>query len=200
MIWILLLFTYVAQGQSTYTPEKASSTTEYNAEVVSTNFTIPLLRVNWVDKNSSGAPTDRKANVSLFNSVGAGIGYYWGRLKTTTDSGGQIINSEMDNKIGFQTGFLFAANGNASTNTNIFAWTLGVSFLNFNVGYGYEFGSIGANEKRGFLTVAYGIPISKLIQGGFYVTKKTDLDARKNNTRGARAPSLHPRGTGFYQN
>lgn len=200
MIFIPLVCPCLAQRQSTYTPEKPSTTTEYNAEVVSTNFTIPLLRVNWVDKNSSGAPADRKANVSLFNSVGAGIGYYWGRLKTTTDGAGQIINTEMDNKIGIQTGFLFAANGNASTNTNIFAWTLGVSFLNFNVGYGYEFGSIGANEKRGFLTVAYGIPISKLIRGGFYVTKKTDLNARPPAAHGMRAPSLNSRGTGFYQN
>lgn len=151
---------------------RANAITEYKAQVISTNFTIPIIRFNPIDKNSSGAPTDKKGNVSFFNSIGAGIGYYWGRLTEVTDGSGKVINTEMNNTFGFQTGFLFAANASASNNTNIFAWTFGISLLNFQLGYGYEFGTVGSNEKRGFLTLAYGIPVSKLVNGGFYVRRK----------------------------
>ena len=148
---------------------------EYKAQVISTNFTVPIIRFNPIDKNSQGAPTDKKGNVAFFNSIGAGIGYYWGRLTEITDVNGKVINTEMDNTFGFQTGFLFASNSSGTNNTNIFAWTFGISLLNFQLGYGYEFGTINANEKRGFLTLAYGIPVSKLVRGGFFKVKRSTL-------------------------
>ncbi|MDR6563558.1 MULTISPECIES: hypothetical protein [unclassified Arcicella] len=155
---------------------------EYNAQVISTNFTIPIIRFNPIDEASTGAPTDRKGNVSFFNSIGAGVGYYWGRLTEVTDANAKVISTEMDNTFGIQTGFLFAANSSNGNNANIFAWTIGISLLNFQIGYGYEFGTVGTNEKRGFVTLAYGIPVSKLIRGGFFKVKKTILtdDQLKN--------------------
>jgi hypothetical protein len=88
----------------------------------------------------------------------------------------------MDNVFGVQTGFLFAANASDANNSNIFAWTLGFSLLNFQVGYGYELGTVNANDKRGFLTVAYGIPVSKLIKGGAFVLRKNEI-VKKDKTR-----------------
>lgn len=158
---------------------KANEVTEYKAQVISTNFTIPIIRFNVIDKNSNAAPTDRKGNVSFFNSIGAGVGYYWGRITEVTDKDGKVINSEMDNTFGIQAGFLFAANSSGSNNTNIFALTAGISILNFQLGYGYEFGTIGANDKRGFMTLAYGIPVSKLIRGGFYKVKSSELTVKQ---------------------
>jgi len=146
---------------------------EYKAQVISTNFTIPIIRFNFLAKDPINTE-NKKGNVSFFNSVGAGIGYYWGRLTEVTDNSGKVISTEMNNTFGFQAGFLFASNSSSSNNTNIFALTLAMSLLNFQIGYGYELGTLGTSEKRGFLTLAYGIPISKLIKGGFYVRKKSD--------------------------
>lgn len=154
---------------------------EYKAQVISTNFTIPIIRFNVIDKKSNAAPTDRKGNVSFFNSIGAGVGYYWGRITEVTDKDSKVISSEMDNTFGIQAGFLFAANSSGTNNTNIFALTAGISVLNFQLGYGYEFGTIGANDKRGFMTLAYGIPISKLIRGGFYKVKSSELTSAQKN-------------------
>jgi hypothetical protein len=146
----------------------ANQINEYKAQVISSNFTVPIIRFNPIDKKSQGAPTDRKGNVAFFNSIGAGFGYYWGRLTEVTDGNGKVINTEMDNTFGLQTGFLFASNSSGGSNSNIFALTFGISILNFQLGYGYEFGTLNANEKRGFITLAYGIPVSKLIKGGFF--------------------------------
>ncbi len=86
---------------------KANAMTEYKAQVISTNFTIPIIRFNPIDKETSGAPTDKKGNVSFFNSIGAGIGYYWGRLSEVTDGTGKVINTEMNNTFGFSGGISF---------------------------------------------------------------------------------------------
>lgn len=50
-----------------------STTTELMCQVINTNFTIPLIRFNTTTKD--GADNNQKGNVSLFNSVGAGISY-----------------------------------------------------------------------------------------------------------------------------
>lgn len=148
-----------------------SGTTEVRCQVINTNFTIPLIRFNTVNKD--GADNNQKGNVSLFNSIGAGISYNWGRMTITTDENGKTINTEMDNTVGLQLGLLFAANSSSGNNANVFAPTFSFTALNFQIGCGYELGTVSAKENRFFYTVAYGIPISKLIKGGFYVVKKS---------------------------
>ncbi len=152
-----------------------STTTEYKAKVVSTNFTIPIIRFNVIDP-AKVRTSDKLGNVSFFNSIGAGIGYYFGRLTETTDDKGEVINTELNNTFGIQTGFLFAANSNSSSQNNIFAFNISMSLLNFQVGYGYELGTVGTNEKRGFMTLAYGIPLYKLAKGGFYTVAKSSVE------------------------
>lgn len=158
---------------------QASSTSTYAATVLNTNFIIPIIRFNTVTKE--GADNNQKGNISFFNSIGAGVSINWGRMELTTDKDKKIINREMYNTFGLQLGLLFAANSSNGNNTNIFAPTFSVSLLNFQIGCGYELGTISSKENRLFYTVAYGIPISKLIKGGFYVLKKTPLPLNPNN-------------------
>lgn len=76
-----------------------STTTELKCQVINTNFTIPLIRFNTTTKD--GADNNQKGNVALFNSVGAGISYNWGRMTVTTDAAGKVINTEFQNTFGF---------------------------------------------------------------------------------------------------
>lgn len=148
-----------------------SKTTEVKCQIINTNFTIPLVRFNTVTKG--GSDNNQKGNVSLFNSVGAGISYNWGRMTITTDANGKVINTEMQNTFGIQLGVLFAANSSTGNNANVFAPTLSLTTLNFQIGCGYELGTISPKENRFFYTLAYGIPLSKIIKGGFFIVKRS---------------------------
>lgn len=147
-------------------------TTEYSAQVISSNFTIPVIRFDLAQ-----AASDRKGSVSFFNNVGAGVGYYWGRITDIKDGEGKVISSEMDNTLGVQLGVLFSK----GDSINVFALTTGISVLNFQLGVGYELGTVGIGNKRTFFTLNYGIPIARLIKGGFYKisTKPLSPEAAK---------------------
>ncbi|MBB5394678.1 hypothetical protein [Mucilaginibacter sp. AK015] len=175
----------------------AGNRVNYSAHVLSTNFIIPMVRVNFL-VNDPAAIENKKASVSLFNSVGAGVGYSWGKLERITSADGTVISQELTNRLGFQVGVLFAAGGGGSgTNTqtttetdpstsatstttvtnnqgatNIFALTATFSVLNFQFGGGYELGTLTPGHRRGFVTIAYSIPLSTLIKGGFWILKK----------------------------
>ena len=159
-----------------------SSTLEFNATAITTNFTIPLLRFNRLNA-ATRALEDRIGNVSFFNSVGAGVCLSIGTLKVVTDAESRIIDREMINTIGLQLGFLFSSNTSQGTSQNVFAPTLSLSLLNLQLGVGYELGKRGLNEEKAFLTVAYGIPIAKLIRGGFFVFQRSPSPI-KNNASG----------------
>lgn len=94
-------------------------------------------------------------------------------MSITTDATGKVINTEFQNTFGIQLGVLFAANSSSGNNANVFAPNLSLTVLNFQVGCGYELGTISSNEKRFFYTLAYGIPLAKLFRGGFYVVKRS---------------------------
>jgi len=163
-------------------------TSKYNATVINTNFTLPLLRVNFlVNKpvNSSNSLT----STSFFNSAGAGINISTGDLDVTKDSGGNTVSVDYHNHFGFQAGFLFASSSATGTTTDqsgksttqsgtIFALVAGISILNFQVGGGYELGSLAPGQRRGFLTIAYAIPMSVLIDGGYKILKISNKTAQ----------------------
>lgn len=148
-----------------------STTKLFRCQVINTNFTIPILRFNTVNK--TGVDNNQRGNLSLFNSIGAGVSYNWGRMTITTDDLNNVINTEMNNTFGFQLGVLFAANSSSGNNANIFAPTFSLAILNFQIGCGYELGTISPKENRFFYTIAYGISLGKLIKGGYYVVKKS---------------------------
>jgi hypothetical protein len=170
--------------------------TKYSAWVLNTNFTIPLVRVNFLVNNPQNS-TNSQASTSFFNSVGAGINISHGELDATKDNNNNITGVEFYNHIGFTFGFLFAANsnsgssttqtgstttptgstatttGSSTTTTNqsstIFALVAGVSILNIQVGAGYELGSLTSGQRRGFLAISYAIPASTLVDGGYKI-------------------------------
>jgi len=162
-------------------PGTAIAPKRYTASVLSTNFTVPLVRVNFLNNKASGS--NALASTSFLNAAGAGFTYAWGEIDQTLDKTGNVASTSFNNQFGFQLGFLFAANtasGSSSTTTAsttttttqssaIFAIMAGVSILNIQIGGGYEFGTLSTGQKRGFMTIAYAIPISSLVSGGYKI-------------------------------
>jgi hypothetical protein len=137
-----------------------STTTELKYQVLSTNFTIPLVPFNTVTKES--LDNNQKGNVALFNSVGPGISYNWGRMTITTDATGKAINTEMQNTFGFQLGVLFATNSSSGNNANVFASTFSLAVLNFQLGCRYELGTISPKERQVSLHLSLWNSVSKI--------------------------------------
>lgn len=135
----------------------------YHTSIWSTNFTIPLVRFNFVkdDENKQG-------DILLFNSIGAGIGYYSGRLERTRDDRGEIINEEFSNSFGANIGFLFSA-GTGEDNKNVFAPVFNICALDIQLGAGLELGTRATNQKKGFLVFSYAIPLYKLFKKGYRI-------------------------------
>lgn len=144
-----------------------STTFRYKVTILNTNFTIPLARFNFVTDNSNL----KKGEIILFNSVGAGIGISLGEIEKTTDATGTTINTDFTNTFGIHLGVLFSSGKDGSEQKNIFAPTLSLSILDFQLGFGYELGTTIETQKKGFITLAYAIPLSKLVKGKYYVFK-----------------------------
>lgn len=142
-----------------------STTYKYKVTIINTNFTIPLARFNLTKKSTE---KDKIGDILLFNSIGAGFGVSWGELERTTNDKSEVINSEFTNSFGLHLGALFSA-GSGEDAKNVFAPTLSFSVLDFQFGYGYELGTLSEGQKKGFFTLAYAIPLSKLIRGKYYV-------------------------------
>jgi hypothetical protein len=138
-----------------------NTTLTYGAQILSTNFTIPLVRFNFVNSD-----TQKQGDILLFTSIGAGVGYYWGQLERTRDDKGEIINEEFRNRFGVNLGFLFSA-GTGSETTNVFAPVFNFAVLDFQIGIGVELGTRAKNQKKEFLTISYAIPIYKLFKKGY---------------------------------
>lgn len=141
--------------------------------LASTNFNIPLLQFTPIKDDLT-----KKGDVSFFNSVGAGIGISFADLTYSTNTKGDTATIETKNKLGIQTGFLFASNSSDVNKTNKFAWTMSLVLLDFQVGYGYELGTLGLNQKRNFFILSYNIPLSKLTTGGSYIFKNKSTKGR----------------------
>lgn len=140
------------------------SQTKSSAIIASSNFNIPMVQFM-----PTKSVDNKKGDVAFFNSIGAGIGISIADLEKYTDSVTKKEITEMKNKIGFQTGFLFSANSSDELNKNKFAWTISLVLLDFQIGYGYEFGTISENQNRNFFNLSYSIPLGKLTKGGSYV-------------------------------
>lgn len=138
----------------------------YKATILNTNFSIPIARFNF-SKNDS----INKGNIQLFNSIGAGFGVSWGSMTDYRDENGELENSDFANTFSIHGGVLFSA-GN---NNNVFAPILSIGLLDFQLGLGYELGNISENQKRGFVTIGYAIPLYKLTKGKYWFIKKSGI-------------------------
>ena len=180
----LLAKTPADKASSTDNPATGTTGAPYkfNARVLSTNFTIPLVRVNFLINKPTNS-SNSIASTSFLTSAGAGLNYSWGEISQTTDANGDVASTDYYSTFGLQLGFLFAANSSSGTATattgttttsstqssTIFAIVGGISVLNFQLGVGYELGSLASGQRRGFLTIAYAIPLSSLINGGYKI-------------------------------
>lgn len=144
-----------------------NSKIEYRATIINSHFTIPVVRFNQVKDDPS-----KEGNIQLFNSIGAGISYSAGRLIDIRDSNGELIDTEFNNSWGLSLGVLFSAGSANGVDRNVFAPMASFNLLDFQIGYGVELGTRAANQKRGFFTIAYSIPLYKLTKGKFRIIKK----------------------------
>lgn len=152
-----------------YDKQPASTTFSYKTTIINTNFTVPIARFNFTKHSDETPENDSKVgDILLFNSIGCGIGISWGELTRTTNDKSEVINTEFVNSIGIHLGVLFSA-GSGTDPKNVFAPTLSLSMLDFQIGIGYELGTVAEGLKKQFVTVAYAIPLSKLIKGKYYV-------------------------------
>jgi len=142
-----------------------NTTYKFKTKIINTNFTIPVARFNTVRDSESNS---KVGDIILFNSIGAGVGVSWGELERSTNENYETINSDFTSTFGIHLGVLFSA-GSGEESKNVFAPTLSLSVLDFQVGYGYELGTIETGQKRHFWTIAYAIPLSKLVKGKYYV-------------------------------
>lgn len=160
-------------------PQVAGQTINYKATIWNTNFSIPLARFNFTKDSQN-----KRGDLILFNSIGAGFGISWGELAETRDSNGNLINQDFVNTIGIHLGFLFSA-GTGDDTKNVFAPTINISILDFQLGLGYELGNLSENQKPVFLTLSYAIPLYKLKKGGFWIWKNSEpIDNIKHSRLG----------------
>lgn len=141
----------------------ANSVLTYQTGILNTNFSIPVARFN-LSKDDASA----KGNISLFSSIGAGIGLSWGRIEITRNNIGEVINEEFSNTFGIHAGILFSS-GTGEDIKNVFAPTFNVSLLDIQFGVGHELGTVTENQKRTFFTLSYAIPLHKLIKKSYRV-------------------------------
>lgn len=143
-------------GQATLPAKRVKS----KAIILTSSFNLPIVRFNRLKTNG---PNGQSGNAEFFNSVGAGLSFLFGKLEQIQDSENQLITSDFANTMGLSVGFLFAANvEDEDQSTNIFATTVALTILDFQVGLGWEHGDRGANTEKMFVTIAYGIPLTKI--------------------------------------
>lgn len=161
-----------------YNAEKEAlknTTLTYGTQILSTNFSIPLVRFNFVTDDDT-----KQGDILLFTSVGAGVGYYWGQLERTRDNTGEIINEDFRNRFGINLGFLFSA-GTGEDTKNVFAPVINFAILDFQLGIGTELGTRSPNQKREFVTLSYAIPMYKLFKKGYKIYAMDKLPSELNH-------------------
>jgi hypothetical protein len=141
-----------------------NKTIKYKATIWNTNFSIPIARFNFTKNDDN----NKFGDVQMFNSIGAGFGKSWGTMTDFRDEKGDLENSDFANSFSIHGGFLFSA-GNEQ---NVFAPVLTFGFLDFQLGFGVELGTIKADQERAFLTLGYAIPLYKLTKGKYLFIKK----------------------------
>ncbi len=151
---------------------------EYRGWVLNSNVALPAIRFNMFKEE----PADNKSvgSIEYFNSAGAGISFNFGKIKVTSikpfatkeeDENEGDLETRFTNYIGFSLGVLFSQNNNDGITRSIFAPTIGVQVLDFQLGLGLELGTLSPEYRRAFVTIAYSIPISKLTNwGGLVLT------------------------------
>lgn len=146
----------------------ANTRAVYKATIYNTNFTVPVARFNFGDEDNN------EGNVILFNSIGAGFGMSWGKLEEVRNGAGDLVATDFRNSISLHAGVLFSASSGENGN-NVFAPVVSLGLLDFQLGLGYELGTLSEDQDPFFLTIGYAIPLYKLTKTKFYVKKKSKI-------------------------
>jgi|EndMetStandDraft_4_1072995.scaffolds.fasta_scaffold00275_21 hypothetical protein len=145
----------------------ANQTVEYKATIWNTNFSLPVVRFDFVSDNPL-----KKGNVALFSSIGAGFGFSLGRWEVTRNNVGEITNESFSNSFSIHMGAIYAST-TGENERNVFAPIINIGFSDVQIGLGYDFGTVAANQKRTFLTFSYAIPLYKLTKTNYRVFLRT---------------------------
>ncbi len=161
------------------------------AWILTSNFTVPTVTFQPVikdyrEKNIGSS----RGDLSFFNAIGAGLSISRANFKLLS-SKDDTVGTDINNQIGFQIGFLFSrtsigttsstavttpntagTNNTAESNIkNRFALQMGISILDFQIGFGKEFINVPENYNSKFITISYGIPVSKFTRKTAFVFK-----------------------------
>lgn len=107
---IILIFSFSAYSQSVKRLESitenraelASTSYRYKTNILSSNFSNPVVKFSRFDNPITGAIGD----VSFFNSVGAGLSIAAGEIAEVRDESGKIINQKFTSTLGATIGIL----------------------------------------------------------------------------------------------
>lgn len=134
---------------------------------IHTNFILPLFRFDRTVEDQRNP----RFRTSVFSSLGAGINLARGTLTTTQElnSQNEPVNSTFTNYFGAQFGVIFSSVSNEGENENFIGLLMGLTFLDMQVSWGYNFGTRPEGLEGHFFTLAYGIPIQRLTNKGSLV-------------------------------
>lgn len=147
---------------------------EFSGFALNSTFNLPVIKYN-----ISRFTTDRPemGTLEFFNAMGAGIGFSYGTIRVREKNNNAItagtlsedLEIDMKNIVGLSVGFLFSKTETDLSTRTIFAPTISLQVLDFQFGYGYELGTVSNTAHRSFITVSYGIAISKFTDKGSYL-------------------------------
>lgn len=181
----LLLCSFKVFSQEIENDQESSITISSNktAWLLTSNFTVPTVIFQPVlqDFREKNIGTER-GNLSFFNSIGAGISVSRADFKIIA-SENDTKGTDIRNQFGFQAGFLFGRTATGTEDKNRFALQMGISILDFQIGFGKEFISVPKNFNSKFITISYGIPVSKLSKNTAYVFKNKGSKGLRNLTK-----------------
>lgn len=183
ILQLICAFSLMAKSQQIDSTTKFStwnssrSECEFKGFALNTIFNLPIVRYNINSLDAS--KHDVLGTLEYFNSVGAGASLSFGKIHIKERNGKMLSDSVLDedriitmkNVIGISAGVLFSKNDSVGSNRIIFAPNLNLQILDFQIGMGYELGTVSNKAHRCFFTIAYGIPLAKFSDVGSYLFK-----------------------------
>ncbi|HYG49570.1 MAG TPA: hypothetical protein VD905_01655 [Flavobacteriales bacterium] len=161
---------------------------EYSGWAVHSVFNLPVLRFNI---NSFTGSVKDIGTLEYFNSLGAGIAFSFGKINVKSENGSPLEQSfdrnktiTMKNIYGASLGVLFSKSDSIGGSRIIIAPNLNFQALDFQIGAGYELGTVTNTAHRWFFTLSYGIPLSKFANTGSYLLTNPTKDDKKINLKG----------------
>jgi hypothetical protein len=140
-VFIIMLISLLSIKGFSQKEELSKIVSSKTAWLLSSNFTVPTVTFQPLLESyrTKGVNKDKpRGDLSFFNAVGAGISLFRANFKILT-SKEDTTGIDINNQVGFQTGFLFSRSAAGTEEKNRFAIQIGISILDFQIGFGKEF-------------------------------------------------------------